>query len=104
MEENELYSSTTTGEGAARPPGAWWEEVWASRRVFLLVVVPSPASPLIGLSASLPGLAKVEEPGCLDCQPFPAGSLPRAQALLVGEGRAEGSMEGAALEPSVVRT
>lgn len=29
MEENELYSSTTTGEGVARPPRAWWEEVWA---------------------------------------------------------------------------
>lgn len=65
---------------------------------------PQPGQPPIGLSASLPGLAKVEEPGCLDCQPFTAGSLPLAQALLVGEGRAEGSVEGAALEPSVVRT
>lgn len=72
--------------------------------VFLLVVVPNPASPLISLSASLPGRAKVAEPGGLDCQPFTRASLQPAQALLVGEGRAEGSTEAAALEPSVVQT
>lgn len=92
MEENELYSSATTGEGLPALPGPAGAELWgAGRRVFLPVAVPNPpASALISLSASLPGVAHGGGAACLDCQPFTLGSLPLAQAPLVGEGRAEG--------------
>ena len=72
MEENELYSSATTGEGPASAPwelspGRGGEEVRAGRlpaQSSCLVVAPGPpASPLISLSTSLPAQPKVGEAG-----------------------------------------
>lgn len=71
MEENELYSSATAGEGAPASPQAalsraWWGrgEGWPSAGpVFLPVVAPGPSQPLFSCSASLPARPKVGEAG-----------------------------------------
>lgn len=103
MEENELYSSATTGEWLPALPGRGGRRCGPAGASSCLWLSQC-GHPLIRLSASLPGLAQVEEPGCLDCQPFtrftPSGPGPAG-----GRGRAEGFMGGAAaLEPSVGRS
>lgn len=69
MEENELYSSATAGEGPLLlprllSPGRGGEEVRAGRQPAqssCLVVAPGPSQPLISCSSSLPARPKVEE-------------------------------------------
>lgn len=96
MEENELYSSTITGEGALLSSGRGGEEVWASQQAAssCLVVVPSPGQPPYQPLCITSGCGpRWRSLACPDCQPFNLGSLPLAQALQVGEGRAEGPLK-----------
>lgn len=97
MEENELYSSTTTGERAAcslaAVPRVWWGgHAAAAAESSCSVVAPSPGqSPYRPLCITSGYGPRWRSLAGLHCQPSTLGSLPLAQALLVGEGRAEGT-------------